>query len=44
MRKINGETWENALKNTIPKRKLEGNSDEEEDKTKNPNKEEEKKE
>lgn len=25
---MNGETWENALKNSIPKRKIEGNEEE----------------
>lgn len=41
MRKMNGEDWENALKNAIPKRKfedLEGN-EEKEEKAENPEEE-----
>ena len=40
---MNGETWENALKNSIPKRKVE-TVGEEEDESKLKNKEEEEKE
>ena len=43
IRKMNGETWENALKNSIPKRKVVG-EEEGDDKLKNNEEEEEKKE
>ena len=43
IRKMNGETWENALKNSIPKRKVVGEEEEGDEKLKN-NEEEEKKE
>jgi len=44
IRKMNGETWENALKNAIPKRKLEDEQEEEENEENVEKKEEEKKE